>query len=95
MEPATFWVPYFHHHMVVVGHHRIGTQVNSKDVHQGSQPVNHPLAAVFVVLVGILAPGKSGFRLSSLTTSFSRHQQRCYSYPAETLAALSAPRYTA
>jgi len=40
--------------MIVIRHHRIGAEINGKHLCQHGQSVHHPLAAMLVILAGIV-----------------------------------------
>lgn len=40
--------------MVVIGHHRIGTEIDSKDLRQDCPTADRPLTEIFVILAGIV-----------------------------------------
>jgi len=49
LHPALIHVQY---QVVVIGHHRIATQINGKDTRQLGEAIYHPLLAVFVGMTG-------------------------------------------
>jgi len=41
-------------YVIVIGHNRIGTEINGKHLAQHRKAIHHPLAAMLVILTGIV-----------------------------------------
>lgn len=47
---------YSQHHMVMVRHHRIGTQIYRKHLNQRRETFHHPLPAMLIILARVMIP---------------------------------------